>query len=1042
MQQCTDRLSFVLALAVVVNIAHVGQADQASEVYRSEIRSLFKSRCYACHGALKQESDLRLDTVLAMKEHGILESGDLLDRLTSAVDGHRMPPEGEPLTVEELQRIKTWITAGAPAPEDEEPESDPLDHWAFQKILRPELPLGSEEANPIDSFIEEKLRKNGLQPQPVARRTLLLRRLYLDVVGLPPTIEQLRSEQPIDDLITSLLNNPQYGERWGRHWMDVWRYSDWYGLGGMLRNSQRHLWHWRDWIVDSLNHDKGYDRMITEMLAGDEIAPLEQDVVTATGFLARNYYLFNRTTWLDDTIEHTSKALIGLTMNCAKCHDHKYDPVSQEDYYRFRAIFEPHHVRLDATPVTSDFAKDGLPRVYDDKPGALTYVHRRGNPADPIKENPVLPGPPIALASFAPEPAAIDLPLEAWAPGTRDYFRESKLAAATTKVVKARQNYRKLARESDSHNISQSAPAQTEHSDFVLTDDFNSPRPDDWETVGKGWHYRAGVLMQTDPSTQRSQLRARVDHPQDFDATFRFRITGGDRWRSVGIQFDADADGGNSNFVYVSAVSGGSKVQLAHNVAGKSIYPPDAKVDRQIELSKDYSLNLRVRDDLINVSLNDQFLFAYHLPKRITDRAGKHFELFTFSATADFHSIELRPISGDVVLQDPDSPPAVADAAKTLELAAAELKLAELELFELKTRIAVDDANLKDKGEASAEAAGRARLEVRLAQAEVDVLKAEKDKRPAAVKLRDQIEKELAAGKLPAHSPLRGSQRALDQKTHKESQYSAIYPRTSTGRRSALASWITDRNNPLTARVAINHIWARHFGTPLVETVFDFGRRAPKPLHQNLLDYLAVELIESGWSMKHIHRLILTSKTWQRTSSNLNADPDTVSFDAENRFYWRMNHRRMESQLVRDSLLKLSGTIDLTRGGPPVKPTPQVRRRSLYLIHSRDDRDRFVATFDDADIFACYRRSESVVPQQALAMMNSRIAIESAKMIAETVEKNIGDGDFADRAFFLLLCRTPSDAEANACREFLDTNLVRDQYIHALLNHNDFLVIR
>jgi len=150
--------------------------------------------------------------------------------------------------------------------------------------------------------------------------------------------------------------------------------------GDQLRHSQKHLWHWRDWIVESLNEDKGYDRMIVEMLAADELAPGDADVVRATGFLARNYYLFNRTTWLDDTIESTGKAFLGLTFNCAKCHDHKYDPVTAVDYYNFRALFEPHQVRLDPVPGVIDFEKGGIPRAFDDQPDAATFLHLRGDP--------------------------------------------------------------------------------------------------------------------------------------------------------------------------------------------------------------------------------------------------------------------------------------------------------------------------------------------------------------------------------------------------------------------------------------------------------------------------------------------------------------------------------------------------------------------------------------------------------------------------------------------------------------------------------------
>ncbi len=1028
-------------LCLLLWSASVFGQDDGVDLYLKQIRPVIKERCMACHGALKQEAGLRLDTVQAMQDHGIIERGDLLARLTSEDADQRMPPEGEPLTDAEIQTIKKWLSAGAPAPENEQPEADPMQHWAFQKINRPAVP-DVNEPNPVDAFLTEKFRKAGFKPQATAHKTLLLRRLYLDVTGLPPTVTELQSEQPLHAIIDSLLNSPQYGERWGRHWMDVWRYSDWYGLGNELRNSQKHLWHWRDWIVDSLNEDKGYDQMIVEMLAGDEIAPQDLKVIAATGFLARNYYLFNRTTWLDDTVEHTSKAFLGLTLNCAKCHDHKYDPIAHTDYYRFRAVFEPHHVRLDALPGETDYDTNGLPRVYDDKLDAPTYLHRRGDPASPDEDNPIPAGPPEFLAGFAQPPTPIDLPVEAWAPGVRDYVQTDRLAAATAKVTAAREHLEQIKHTQESATAAETAIAADPTS---LTEDFAKSRPDIWQTIGSGWRYQGGLLAQTEPTIDRSCLRTKAHHPSDFDLSLKFRTIGGTQWKSTGVRFDADESGENAHVVYVSAFAGGPKVQLSHMVAGQSVYPGDAKVDRPIALNQEYRLNVKVRADLINVSLDDQFLFASRLPQR----SSGSIELFAFDATADFYSIDVQALPTDVVLQNTNKPSTMVDAVKLAELAAAELQLAQAELAALQARIAADNATLKDDigdgsgdGSEAMEIAGRMQLQVQLAQAELELLKADSAKQPAAVKRRDQAQAALTSGELPAHAPLRGSRRALDLGKHTASQYAPVYSKTSTGRRTALARWITDRDNPLAARVAVNHIWSRHFGTPLVETVFDFGRQASAPLHQDLLDYLAVELIESGWSMKHIHRLILNSNAWQRSSSNLDADQQTLASDPENQYYWRMNGRRMESQVLRDSLLHLAGQLDLTRGGPSVTPGPNVHRRSLYLFHSRDGRDKFVSTFDDADIFGCYRRGESIVPQQALAMMNSREAIDAASQINSQLNAELTDAQFAAAIFLQLLGRTPSETETRACLAFLKVTPDRVQFVHALLNHNDFQVIR
>ena len=193
-----------------------------------------------------------------------------------------------------------------------------------------------------------------------------------------------------------MLASPQYGERWGRHWMDVWRYSDWYGNeGGAITNSQPHIWRWRDWIVESLNEDKGYDRMILEMLAGDELAPSDPQVLRATGYLARNQFRLDSNVPLTMSVEHSGRAFLGLTLECSRCHDHKYDPISQQDYYRFRAFFEPMGSRVDRVPGQANILTDGLARVYDAKPEAPTFLYVKGDERRPDKEHPLTAGVPV-----------------------------------------------------------------------------------------------------------------------------------------------------------------------------------------------------------------------------------------------------------------------------------------------------------------------------------------------------------------------------------------------------------------------------------------------------------------------------------------------------------------------------------------------------------------------------------------------------------------------------------------------------------------------
>ncbi|MDA0285056.1 MAG: DUF1549 domain-containing protein, partial [Planctomycetota bacterium] len=312
--------------------------------YASEVKPLFLAHCVACHGPVRQKGGLRLDTAAAIKAGG--ESGSalsvsepqssLLLQVLTGKAGFTMPPEGEGerLSEAEVAVIAAWIKAGAHAPVDEKPLTDPRDHWSYQPVNRSKTLHDSTDTwslSPIDHFIRQKHQEHNLKPESAAPPAQLLRRVFLDLIGLPPTRKELHAflANPSDDayaaVIDDLLSRPQYGERWGRHWMDVWRYSDWYGrrASNEMRYSQRHIWKWRNWIIESLNEDKGYDQMLREMLAADEIAPTDTQTLRATGFLGRNWYKFDRNVWLFETVEQTSQALLGLTLRCCRCHDHK-----------------------------------------------------------------------------------------------------------------------------------------------------------------------------------------------------------------------------------------------------------------------------------------------------------------------------------------------------------------------------------------------------------------------------------------------------------------------------------------------------------------------------------------------------------------------------------------------------------------------------------------------------------------------------------------------------------------------------------------------
>ena len=872
--------------------------------YIRHIKPVLIERCVACHGALKQEGGLRLDTAqLAIRggESGAaIIPGDsgaslLLNRVTATEASERMPPEGEPLKPDQIASLRNWIAQKAEAPADERPQRHPRDHWAFRPPVRGVVPQienpSAEQArwqrNPIDGFISSEHRRHGLVAQSEADRRVWLRRVSLDLTGLVPTPEELaaflgdESLEAHDRVVTRLLDSPQYGQRWGRHWMDIWRYSDWWGLGAEVRNSQKHIWHWRDWIVDSVNADKGYDQMLREVLAADELYPNDLDRLRATGYLARQYFIFNRTTWLDETIEHTAKAMLGLTFNCAKCHDHKYDPFSQVEYYRLRAVFEPYQIRTEMVPGEIDFEKDGIPRAFDAHLDVLTHLHVRGDDQNPDRSCTMEPAVPAFLLSdeLKLEIEPVSLPTEAAYPGLRESVVATHREAAEEQIKAAR-----------------------------------------------------------------------------------------------------------------SAVESAKLLPLEEG----------------------------------------------QLPLRVAEKALK-------TAEAQLDSIDAR---------------AAADRARYLG-SASTASSSDDENGSAKSTSAQDLAIAAAKSEHILTAAradeDRTRAELALVQAAADKKADAEQKLVAATTALESAHKAID---MPSaeYTPLPGAKKT--QEDYQNRNAGMPFPTTSTGRRSAFAKWLTDPRHPLPARVAVNHIWMRHMGKPLVPTVFDFGLNGTPPTHPELLDWLAVEFVEHDWSMKHLHRLIVTSQAYRQSSSNAGAPDANLTVDRDNQFYWRMNPIRMDAQIVRDNLLHLAGELDVALGGPSIPVNDEVsRRRSMYFVHSHNDHQKFLSMFDDANVLDCYRRGESIVPQQALALENSPFATVMAGKIAERIaaaSPSASDSEFIRTTFVTVLSVEPKAEEQATMTELLQrmtelarTNnrpnpeiLARTNLVQTLLNHNDFITIR
>jgi hypothetical protein len=734
-------------------------------------------------------------------------------------------------------------------------------------VTRPGVPSVGDAAwvrNPIDAFVLEQQRMHGVTHSAEAPKGVLLRRVYLDLVGLNPTPDEIAafeadaSSDAYEKVVDRLLADPRYGERWGRHWMDVWRYSDWAGWSGgnQIRDSQPHIWRWRDWIVESLNADKGYDRMVVEMLAADEAYPADESALRATGFLARNYKMLSREQWMEDVVNHTARGLLGVTLHCAKCHDHKFDPLTQEEYYRMRAIFEPHNVRIDPVAGVTDRKVDGLARVFDKEVGAQTLLYIRGDERTPDKARGAMaPGVPACLGGeYKVEP--VKLPARAVRPDRQGFVRKDVIDASERSLAEAEKAY----------------------------------------AAAKG------------DATASPQQRA------------------------------------------------------------------DAEVAIGLARAKHRALLTVAR--------------AEELEEEGRKDSAEWKAAATAAVTAQRHA-------------------AVAQAASDLLAGQKALDVARGQLEK---------------------AAGKKPVEA----------KATKDLKTAQDKV-GKAQAALARGTLElsdepgvAYTP-----RATES-----------FPETSSGRRLALARWVTDAKNPLTARVAVNHIWARHFAQGLVPSVDDFGANGRAATHPALIDWLASELMSSGWRMKAIHRMIVTSATY-RQSSVAGAESKDLPVDPDDQWLWRFPSKRVEAELVRDNVLWASGQLDLARGGPEIdnKQGLVSRRRSLYLREAAEKEVEFLKIFDGPNPNECYFRRPSVLPHQALAMGNSQLVVEQAKVLAGRLKDVAEPGAFVEAAYLRVLARRPAKDEIQACVGFLKDSSVekgraRENLIVVLFNHNDFVTVR
>lgn len=957
------RLWIILGLALIAFVPGVAglilPAQSGAVDFERDIRPLLHSRCVQCHGPAKQQSGLRLDIGAAALKGGLSgavivpgksSESELIRRVTSSDPVEMMPPTGERLTQREIALLRAWIDGGAIWPETEGvvAESKRADKtwWSLQPLGKVEPPAGSDWAeSPIDRFIQARLAESNLRPSPPADRRALIRRASYDVTGLPPTPEEVeafindRSDDAYEKLVDRLLASPHYGERWGRHWLDVARFGE--SKGFEQNHIIDNLWQYRDYVIKSFNDDKPFNRFIIEQLAGDVVGKGDPAVEIGTAFLVSGAYdsvgnqdetqqKIIRANTLDDLITTTSNAFLGLTVNCARCHNHKFDPIPTEDYYRMRAAFEGviHGDRIIAT--------DSEKENHDRKTAPLEK--RR---AELTGEKKTLE---TAIAGRAKERAAR---FSGYAlPKITRHFNEHRFAPVTARFLK----FRILA-----------------HSD----------------NPGSG-------------------VNARIDE---------FEVWTKDR---------------NVALASTGGKASGATTRKAEDVAGLSAYGVELVNDGRFGERWFVAAPAELTIEFARAESIERIVFSQDRtaePDTIATGIGPfvtEYEVLFSTDGKDWRAVadsSVRPPYNEahLIKRFAASVTTVAEAGK--------LKVIDDELARI-------NRELKSIPALPKVWAGRFEppKETTYVHRGGDPLRKGGEVAPSSLAVLDKALKPFA---LPADA-------------------------AESARRLALAKWIADDENPLTARVIANRIWHYHFGTGLVDTPSDFGYLGGRPSHPELLDWLALRLKSYGWRLKPLHREILLSQTYRQSSAYRE---EAARLDSSTRLLWRFPPRRLAAEEIRDTLLSVAGKLDLRIGGPGFRlyrylednvatyipldrHGPETYRRAVYHQNARASLIDGLTDFDLPDnAAAAPSRISTTSPLQALTLLNHRFTLDMADALSDRLKKEApDDAKRVRRAFVLAFQRTPTGEEENAAMELIGKHGWR-AFCRALLNSNELIYL-
>jgi len=955
--------------------------------FKRDIEPLFAEHCRACHGADKQKSDYRLDSREAAIKGG--ESGEAaiipgasakspLVWFVAGLDADLlMPPkksDNAPLSAEQIGVLRAWIDQGAKWPANLSAKApDPRDWWSLKPIVRPAVPhvTGETDGNPIDAFILAKLHENGLAPSPPADARTLIRRLYFDLTGLPPSPEEVDafvggSHGTYQQLVDRLLASPRYGERWARHWLDVVHFGETHGYD--KDQPRPNAWPYRDYVIRALNEDKPYARFVQEQIAGDVLFPGTADGMEALGFLSAGPWdlighaevpetkidgKIARHLDRDDMVSNTLSTFSSLTVHCAQCHNHKFDPIPQADYYSLQAVF----AAVDRT----DKAFDLDPHVAAER-SKLTEQQRQ---------------------------------LKA-----RETELRTRAAKSGGRIVELLD---RLIREG------RQGSELPERAEF-------------------GWH---SAIEKTPDAVKHVQVDLGASHAIESIVLAGCHDTFNQIGAGFGFPVRFKVELSNDETFQ-------RDVFIADDQTGDD-FPNPGVNPRRVPTAGRAARYIRVTATKL-APRKDDFIFAL-AELQALDKSGRNVALGAGVSSLD--SIEAAPRWSRLNLTDGYYYGSI--AKKLPEQIAALEKWREEALARTAGDKSRDEASEVSRELAAVEAALRKLPPPRVAFVAaihhgsgnfLGTGATGGKPRPISLLARGDVTKPgvpVAPGALSALSTLPAT--------------FEIAPDAPEGdRRAALAKWLTDPRNPLTWRSIVNRVWQYHFGRGLVDSPNDFGRMGQLPSHPELLDWLAAQFRDRGGSLKELHRLIVTSRTYRQSSAI--ANPPAVDLDSENRLLWRQNRRKLEAEAIRDSMLAVAGELDLTMGGPSFqdfvieKPehsphyrydladpnNPKLHRRSIYRFLVRSQQQPFMAALDCADpSMLVEKRNQTITPLQALAQLNNELALSMAKHFAQRLQSTgMAPGAQVTEGFRLTLGRLPTDGEREA--------LVRHAAEHGLAN--------